>query len=59
MKYGAPLVEVNIGLLADQVGVPPTNTLDLRQCVHNLALAIDVGVKETQNVLNSESMSAM
>lgn len=47
----APLVEVNIGLLANKVGVTATNTLDLRQSVHNLALAVDIGVKETENVL--------
>ena len=47
----APLVEVDIGLLADQVGVPPTDTLDLRQGVHDLALAVNIGVEQTQNVL--------
>lgn len=47
----APLVEVNIGLLADQVGVPSSNTLDLGQGVHDLALSINVGVEQTQNVL--------
>lgn len=47
----SPLVEVNIGLLADNVGVTTTNTLDLGQGVHDLALSIDVGVEETQDVL--------
>lgn len=46
-----PLVEVHVGLLADQVGVPPTNTLDLGQGEHDLATALDVGVEQTQNVL--------
>lgn len=41
----APLVQVNIGFLADDVGVSPTNTLDLGQGVHDLALSIDVGVQ--------------
>lgn len=36
---GLPLVEVNIGLLADQVGVSATDTLDLGQGVHDLLLA--------------------
>ena len=50
-KLGAPLVEVNVGLLADDVGVAATNTLDLSQGVHDLALSINVGVEETQDML--------
>lgn len=46
-----PLVKVDIGLLANQVGVPPTDTLDLSQGVHDLALSINVRVEETQDVL--------
>ena len=46
-----PLVEVDIGLFADKVGVTTANTLDLGQGVHDLALAINVGVEETQDVL--------
>jgi hypothetical protein len=42
-----PFVEVDVRLLADQVGVSPTHTLDLRQGVHDFSLAIDVGVQET------------
>jgi hypothetical protein len=45
-----PLVQVNIGLLADQVGVTTTDTLDLGQGVHDLLLAIDVGVQKTQDL---------
>lgn len=37
-----PLVEVNIGLLADQVGVATANTLDLGQGEHDLLLAINL-----------------
>ena len=37
-----PLVEIDIGLLADQVGVTTTDTLDLRQGVHDLLLSIDL-----------------
>jgi hypothetical protein len=50
-KSGAPLVEVDVGLLADDVGVAATDTLDLGQGVHDLALSINVGVEETQDVL--------
>ena len=53
----APLVQVDIGLFADKVGVTTAHTLDLRQGVHDLALAINVRVEETQNVLHSESIS--
>ena len=34
-----PLVEIDIGLLADQVGVSLADTLDLGQGVHDLLLA--------------------
>ena len=51
----APLVQVDIGLFADKVGVTTAHTLDLRQGVHDLALAINVGVEETQDVLRTES----
>jgi hypothetical protein len=46
-----PLVEINIGLLADQVGVSSSNTLDLGQGDHDLSSTLDVGVEETENVL--------
>lgn len=39
MGNGIPLVEVDIGLLADQVGVSATDTLDLGQGVHDLLLS--------------------
>jgi len=47
-----PLVQVDIGLLADQVGVSSANTLDFGQGVHDLLLAIDIGIEETQDELN-------
>ena len=50
----APLVEVNISLFAYDVCVTTSDTLDLGQGVHNLALSINVGVEETQNVLSEE-----
>ena len=39
---GIPLVEIDIGLLADQVAVSATDTLDLGQGVHDLLLAINL-----------------
>lgn len=50
-KGNVPLAEINIGLLADQVGVAATNTLDLGQSVHDVLLAVNIGVEQTQNVL--------
>lgn len=47
----SPLREVHISLLAHKVRVPPADTLNLSQGVHNLAFAINVSVQETQNVL--------
>ena len=53
-KRDAPLVQVDIRLLADDVGVPPADTLDLREGVHDFALAVDIGVQKTQDVLRTE-----
>ena len=50
-RNDAPLVQIDVGLLADDVGVPSTNTFDLSQGVHDLALSIDVCVQQTENVL--------
>ena len=47
-----PLVQIDISLLAHQVGISATDTLDSGQGIHNLLLAIDVGVEETQDELN-------
>lgn len=45
------LLQVNVRLLADNVGVSSTNTTNLGQRIHDLTLSIDVGVEQTQNVL--------
>lgn len=47
------LGKIDIGLLADQVGVAATDTLDLGQGVHDLLLAIDVRVQQTDDVLEA------
>jgi hypothetical protein len=46
-----PLVQVDISLLADKVGVAPSDTLDLGQGVHDLLLSIDIGIQKTQDKL--------
>lgn len=47
------LGQIDIGLLAHQVGVAATDTLDLGQGVHDLLLAIDVCVQQTDDVLEA------
>lgn len=44
-------VDINLSLLADQVGEALANTNDLGHGKHGLPLAINVGVQHTQNVL--------
>lgn len=41
------LAKVDIGLLANNVGVSATNTLDLGEGILNLDLAVNVGVEQT------------
>lgn len=43
-EHCLPLAEIDIGLLADQVGVTTTNTLDFGQGEHDLLLSFDVGI---------------
>lgn len=50
-KLSRALVQVDIGLLADEVGVAATDTLDLGEGVDNLLLAVNVGVEQTQDEL--------
>lgn len=42
-----PLVQVDISLLADDVRVAATHTLDFGQGVHDLPLAVNVSVEQT------------
>ena len=56
-KGRLPLVEINISLLADQVGVATADTLDLGQGVHDLLLSLNIGVEQTQNELEGRLLS--
>lgn len=47
-RVSVPLVEIDIGLLAHQVGVPATDTLYLSQGVHDLLFTVDIGVEKTE-----------
>jgi len=50
-EFSGTLGEIDIGLLANQVGVTATNTLYLGECEHNLLLTLNIGIEETQNKL--------
>lgn len=47
----SPFVQIDIGLFAHQIRVPASNTLNFREGVHDLLLAIDIGVEETKDEL--------
>lgn len=47
----SPLPQIDLSLLADQVGESPPQTLDRSHGVHDLLLSVNVGVQHTQNVL--------
>lgn len=57
-QAGVPLVQIHISFLAHQVGVASPNTLDLGQGVHDLLLAIDIGVEETEDELEVALLGA-
>ena len=44
-------VEIDIGLLADKVGVSSAHPLDSGQGIHDLLFSIDVGIEKTQDEL--------
>ena len=54
---GIPLVQVHIRFFAYKVGVTASDTLDLCEGVHDLLLAIDVGVEESKNELEVRLLS--
>ena len=46
-----PFIQIDIGFLANQIGVSTAHTLDLGESVHDLLLAVDIGVEETKDEL--------
>jgi hypothetical protein len=50
-ELSGALGDVNVGLLATNVGVTTANALDGGHREHDLGLAVDVRVHDTQNVL--------
>ena len=53
-----PLVQVDIGFLADQIRVSAPNTLDLSQGVHDLLLSIDVRIEKSEDELEVRLLSS-
>lgn len=51
LELTSALVNVDFSLLADQVGKAATHTLDGGQRKHDLLTPVNVGVEDTQNVL--------
>ena len=47
-QFTSSLLQINIGLLTNQVGVTTTNTLNGGQSVNNFNVTIDVGVQQTE-----------
>ena len=46
-QFTSSLVQINISLLTDQVGVTTTNTLDSGQSVNDLNVTVNVSVQQT------------
>lgn len=50
VQLTSPLAKIDISLLADNVGISSTNTLDLSESVLNLDLAVNVGVEQSVKI---------
>ena len=55
-ELSGPLVDVNLGLFADEVCHTASETLDLGQAKHHVTLSLHVCVENTQNVLKLGSL---
>lgn len=51
-QFTSSLVQINISLLTNQVGVSTTDTSDGGQSVDNLDVTINVGVQQTVKIFN-------
>lgn len=49
--FTGTLCHVDVGAFADDVGEAATNTLNARQSVHDFLVTIDIGVQQTDDVL--------
>ena len=46
-----PFIQINIRLFANQIRVSASHALDLRERVHDLLLAVDIGIEQTEDEL--------
>lgn len=50
-KENKPFIQINISLLTNQIRISASHALDLRERVHDLLLAVDIGIEETEDEL--------
>jgi hypothetical protein len=50
-QFSRALVDIDLCLLANEIGKPPSNALDLCETKDDIALPLHVGVENAQNVL--------
>jgi hypothetical protein len=50
-ELSGTLLEINLSLLHSEIGKATTTALDVGQGVHDLLVSLNVGVEDTQNVL--------
>lgn len=55
-QLSGSLVDVHLGLLADQVGEPAPQTLDLGQAEDDISLTLDVRVEDTEDMLEFSTL---
>lgn len=55
-EFTGTLVDVYFGLFADKIGETASQTLDLRHGENYISLSLNVGVENTQNVLELGSL---
>jgi hypothetical protein len=55
-ELSGALVDVDFGFFADQIGEPTTDATDLCKTKDNVTLALNVGIENTQNVLEFGSL---
>ena len=55
-KLSGALVDINFGLFADEVGETASETLDFCKTKHNVTFSFNVGVENTENVLELRSL---
>jgi len=57
-KFTSALVQVNIGLLAHQIGVTAANTLYLGESIDDLLISRDVRIQQPEDVLKARLLTA-